>query len=186
MNEQIIDIIKKDNLPALKLYTQRKPSWRTSTLYDEEFNLLHLVTCYNKPKLLKWLLANGLDINSRTKTGDTALHLAVEVTALDCLKELLSHKADMELRDYVEELTPFMKAVQLKQITIVKLLANNGANINIKDKEGNTALQIAIDLQQTSLVDFLIESKADIKVSNIYEYTSLHTACKRSDTVVFK
>eukprot|EP00826_Nyctotherus_ovalis_P001617 TRINITY_DN10269_c0_g5_i8.p3 TRINITY_DN10269_c0_g5~~TRINITY_DN10269_c0_g5_i8.p3 ORF type:complete len:190 (+),score=45.63 TRINITY_DN10269_c0_g5_i8:170-739(+) len=183
MSEQIIDIIKKDNLPALKLYAQRKSSWRSITFYDEGFNLLHLAVCYNKTKLLRWLLLNGFDVNGRTKAGDTALHLAVEATALDCLKELINNKADMELRDDGEEVTAFLKAVQLKQVSAVKLLASSGANVDCKDKEGNSALQIAIDLQEEEIIDFLIENKADVKTENVDGYTPLHTACKRSDIV---
>ena len=184
MENQLLELIKKDNLPGLKLYTQRNPTWRTNRFFEEDFSLVHLVTCCDKPKLLKWLLQNGIDPNSRTKSGDTVLHLAIEVNSSNCLKELLNKKADTELRDYIEEVTPLLKAILAGDDTSIEILINAGANIQCKDKEGNTGLHLAIDIQKMSIIDLLLDNGVDITIENNDGYTPLHFACKRADSVL--
>jgi ankyrin repeat protein len=65
------------------------------------------------------------------------------------------------------EMTPLIKAVSRpyssgNSIEVVKLLINNGADINFKTKEGWTALQGAVQGEQTEAALYLIENGAEV------------------------
>lgn len=64
----------------------------------------------------------------------------------DCVRAqfLLEHGAYMENKG-PDGNTPFLRAVSYKFVKLMNLLADNGANINAKDKKGRNALQIALD-----------------------------------------
>ena len=182
---EIIDLMENDDTFGFKSYVQKNSSWRGVTFYDEKFTLLHLAVCHNKPKFVKLILELGFEINCRTKSGDTALHLAIEAGATDCLKELLQSKADTEAEDNIDGVTPLIKAIRSSQILPAQILINGGASIECKDRDQNHPLHLAIDMQQMQLIDTLLEKGADIEAQNSDEYTALHIACKRSDVVTF-
>ncbi len=183
MDTEIIDLMENDDLIGFKSYAQKNSNWKGTIFYDERFNLLHLAVCHNKPKFVKWILETGFDINARTKSGDTAVHLSVEAGALDCLKELLLHKPDLELEDHIEGTTALIKAIRSCQVVPSQILINSGASLKSHDKEKNTPIHLAIDLQQTTIIDLLLEKGVDIEAANNDGYNALHVACKRSDMV---
>ncbi len=180
---EIIDFMERDDLFGFKTYTQNNSNWRSITFYDERFTLLHLAVCNNKPKFVRWMLESGLDINMRTKSGDTALHLAVEAGAEDCLKELLQRKPELEAEDSLDGVTPLIKAIRSGQLGSAQALVNAGASVECKDREQNRALHLAIDMQLAPLIDLLLETGADIESQNSEGCTAVHMACKRSDMV---
>jgi len=73
---------------------------------------------------------------------------------------------------------PLMFFVNLSEIEITKLLVEKGADINDKDEEGFTPLNIAVGEGHTELVKFLVEKGGDINVERSFSNgTPLHTAC---------
>jgi len=178
-----MELLENDDLLGFKTYAQKNSNWRSIVFYDERFTLLHLAVCHNKPKFVKWILDSGFDINTKTKSGDTALHLGIEANAIDCLKEMLFHKPDTEIIDNMEGVTPLIKAIRSGQSAAAGILITNGASLKTTDKEKNSPLHLAIDLQQTPLIDLLLEKGANFEEPNIEGYTALHCACRRSDMV---
>jgi ankyrin repeat protein len=180
---EIVELMENDDLIGFKTYAQTNINWRSVYFYDERFTLLHLAVCHNKPKFVKWMLESGLDINSRTKSGDTALHLAIEAGAIDCMKELLVGKPDTELEDNIDNVTPLIKAIRSGQTAAAQALITSGASLESKDRDQNRPLHIAIDTQQATLIDALLDKGANVEAVNYEEYTPIHMACRRSDMV---
>lgn len=63
----------------------------------------------------------------------------------------------------------------------IRFLAQNGANPNIRDKEGNTPIQIAVIVGPIDSVEALIKAGADINTTNIAGETPLITAVHKRD-----
>ena len=55
--------------------------------------------------------------------------------------------ANPNLKDEDSGNTPLISVVKRQYIYMTRLLLENGANLNIPDKTGNTPLEIAMDLQ---------------------------------------
>ena len=65
-------------------------------------------------------------------------------------------------------------------IAVVKQLISTGADVNVKDAGGQTALHWAIEYGHTEIAELLIAKGADVNARNYGEWTPLHTAADRS------
>ena len=68
------------------------------------------------------------------------------------------------------------KAVILNEIKEVKRLIEAGANVNVVDKDGETALLWASFWRCSNVVKILIEAGADVNAVDNFRYTALHFA----------
>ena len=74
--------------------------------------------------------------------------------------------------------TLLMKAAKAGNDWQISTLLKSGANVNLKDNDGWTALMYAVRYQESiSCVDLLIEAGADIKTTNNYGTSALMIAC---------
>lgn len=74
--------------------------------------------------------------------------------------------------------TLLMKAAKAGNDWQISTLLKSGANVNLKDNDGWTALMYAVRYQESiSCVDLLIDAGADIKTTNNYGTSALMIAC---------
>lgn len=136
-----------------------------------------------KPEVVKQLIWQGANIEAEDRYGYTVLHYAVKIRSLRMLKTLLPHKIDSDGIESDEEIDGekakilLSEAVDKKGNTLlhhaVKLgcsremlnfLVENGIDINARNKNGVAPIHIAAKYGHEHLMDFFIESKADINV----------------------
>lgn len=73
--------------------------------------------------------------------------------------------------------TLLMKAAKAGNNWELKNLLNSGANVNLKDSDGWTALMYAVRYQEnTSIIDLLISAGAQVKTKNSYNVSALMLA----------
>ncbi len=102
-------------------------------------------------KVIKFLLTiPQININQKSKNGNTILHLFISARSIpfltrieQILKLLIDAGADINSLNN-EHSTPLMMAVKTANRDLVKLLLSiKGIDLNIKNKKGETALDIA-------------------------------------------
>jgi ankyrin repeat protein len=72
---------------------------------------------------------------------------------------------------------PLHLAVHNRHLEEVAILLKAKANIEARDKRGNTPLHYAVEMGQTELVKLLlVKNRADIAARNYNELTALHLA----------
>lgn len=82
---------------------------------------------------------------------------------------------------------PFLhEALYCGKYNIAKYLIDNGANVDIKDLEGNTALYVLSHLNNASGVSFLLRYGANPDIKCIYGDTPLHISCLDGNDDIFK
>lgn len=115
-------------------------------------------------EILKLILAANPDLKDINRERNTALILAAHHGRVDTVKLLLATKID---RDHVNNLgwTALLQAViagdgSPAQTEIVRLLIAGGANANIADRDGVTALAHAKRARYTEMVRILGEAGA--------------------------
>ena len=102
------------------------------------------------------------------------------------VKQLLkSNIVDVNFVDDDSKNTALLLAVGLNKEKesrqIVKLLLKNGAHVNHKGYEDNTALLLACEKRRTDLVKILLESNADVNTAGEDDYTGLMIASGHGD-----
>ena len=120
---------------------------------------------------IRWLLNNGADVNNRGINKWSPLRVAVGAGDVDLCDLLLKNGADPNLGDQFG-LTPLM-SIDFKGDYLEKaeLLLDNGADIDAKDVEGNTALHYACcnfikPYGDYDMVKFLLDHGADPTIEN--------------------
>ena len=78
--------------------------------------------------------------------------------------------------------TPLIWAVQHGHIAIIEWLLGQGINVNMQDKNKNTALHIAVEKDNDTVCKMLLQHGALPNVQNKQKQTSLHLAVKKQST----
>ena len=84
--------------------------------------------------------------------------------------------------------TLLMKAAKAGNDWQISSLLNSGANVNLKDKDGWTALMYAVRYQESlNCVDLLLQAQADVKIKNKYGSSALMIAsCYNNNPQIIK
>jgi ankyrin repeat protein len=112
--------------------------------------------------MLRLLLDNGADINTRSRGGGTWLHSAALVDYHKA-EMLLRHGADPNARDDDDE-TPLFAAQQARRADIAELLLKNGADVNAQGNNGWTPLHGAVVGGSYNVAQVLLRHGADTEL----------------------
>jgi ankyrin repeat protein/serine/threonine protein kinase len=94
-------------------------------------------------KLMELLLERGADVRGRDANGRTALHLATSRDHLRMVAALLSSGAEVNAQESILGSTPLHLAAERGNVAICECLIFNEGNLTIKDKAGQTPLDLA-------------------------------------------
>ena len=109
---------------------------------------------------------------------DTSLTYAASKGKLSCVKELIAAGADVNTACECHGNGPLMgRQLWGKHADCLYELINSGANVNIQNKEGDTALMYAAATDIQSLIE-LITSGADLNIQNNNQETALMFAAR--------
>lgn len=137
--------------------------------------------------LLVFAFAAGLVIYFNViGTPENRLIYAAETGDIATTKSLLSHSVSVDALDSDVRETALMAAVEHHHADVAQLLLDRGANANLKDSKGNTALiQAAMD-GDTILVMALLSRGANVNAQNDYAETPLSDAVINGHSDVVK
>ena len=158
---------------------------------------IHSAVCGGNVFAIEALVTQRTDLDRRTKSGQTLLHLA-------CLKRDVG-VATYLLRELVEinpwatptsgvlqalsqskikgsSLTPLHYACCTRDFEMAVLLLDHDALVNAPTPEGATALMMAVEAEDTNIVNLLLQrgAKVNAKIPGSL-ITALHLAARRGD-----
>ena len=142
--------------------------------------LYSAVSC--KPEdlvVLDAFLATGSNVDIRNSDGQTPLHhaLSTNITCTQPIEKLLGAGANPNLQDQFGA-TPLHKLIYRlagEPAAIIKLMLKHKANLNIKDKTGNTPLLLAaFDSSGSEILQAFLSAGADPTLTGNYGNTLLH------------
>jgi hypothetical protein len=94
-------------------------------------------------RLLDYLLAHGVDVNTRVQHGESPLGAAAAEGQLEAARLLIARGARLDNRTVITLETPLTEAAQMNRTDMVKLLLDHGANPGAIDVLDRTALDWA-------------------------------------------
>ena len=122
---------------------------------------LYIAINRNQPdNVVEFLVDNGAAAN-----GEILL-LAMEKQRFEFARQFILAGVDVNYqyplsRSYADGMTPLLYAVKYNNFELVRLLAENGANVNTRDINGSNSLSLARLNENTQISDYLIERGAD-------------------------
>lgn len=105
-------------------------------------------------------------LEKKDSRGWTVLVYAIEAQRVNVVKYLLKNKAKCKDRT-VDGSTAMMICAGRGDIRIGKLLASRNAELNSKDKVGNTALLRGLKADCREFCEWIIEQNADVTIKNL-------------------
>ncbi|MGI9338090.1 MAG: ankyrin repeat domain-containing protein [Gammaproteobacteria bacterium] len=132
---------------------------------DNDMTPLHLAAVAGRAEIAQALIKGGVNINAKEENNLTPLHLAIFGSNAEIARDfiesggtfgqghtevalaLIKERVDIDAKESEEGFTPLHFAASLGKTEIVLALIKAGANLHIRDDEGKTALQIAIEEQ---------------------------------------
>jgi hypothetical protein len=103
------------------------------------------------------------------------LHVACRGRNLECMRLLLEHGADTDVRDH-HKYAPLHLASSLGRVEALRLLLQFNSDVNAKGPSNETPLYIASRMGFTEVVQVLLEHGANINAQTIDNYTPLWIA----------
>merc|ERR1719318_1956671 len=112
---------------------------------------LHDAASFGLSKIIKILVSAGADLETENKDGYTPLQSAAMYGQVDGVKTLALLKADLNAVGGNESVSALTMAAQMGFPDVVRLLLEMGADPDVKDKNGKTAGDWAIQLGYSKL-----------------------------------
>lgn len=140
-------------------------------LNKDGHSLLLLAIVNGNIEVFELLLDFGANPNFRVKGANPSERLVVmELAAISSdhryLEAALKHNGDPNALGSYQKYGILFQAVAHSDLTSVKLLVQNGANINAIGKNGKTPVHTAISVKKYDVAYYLLQQGADLTIEN--------------------
>jgi uncharacterized protein len=119
------------------------------------WSMLELACLYRDAGTVKALLERGAKVEHRSTMGRTALFTAAANGDTDIVAMLLAHGARANVRSRITPVTPLHLAVNGGHVEVVKSLLAAGADPNVLDHFGHSAVVVAESTKQPEIAALL-------------------------------
>ncbi|MFM2322020.1 MAG: hypothetical protein RLZZ225_173 [Pseudomonadota bacterium] len=152
--------------------------------------LLHTAAWDGSLDVAIFLINEGVDLEAKNDYGHTPLHAAVQNGHFKIVEQLVNKGVVLEPRDDRGD-TPLHLAVENNSSFpvirfMVRKLQQRSANLEAKNRDSYTVLQLATQHGYVDLVEFLLASGADSMVRDVEGNTLLHLAVSKAHSEIAK
>lgn len=148
---------------------------------------LHLAVITEQPQVVEKLLKAGCDARLVDDSGNTALHIACKKGSLTCFGVITQNCQQQHLtsilsaHNYSGHNCLHLASIN-GYVSLVESLVRLGAGINAQEQcSGRTALHLAVDLQNPTMVLRLVELGADVHSLTYGGFTPYHLTYGRQN-----
>jgi ankyrin repeat protein len=107
-------------------------------------------------KIVQMLLTHGAQVNVANHSGQTALTIAIEESNPLLVRILLDAKANPNTVDKSQgNASALILAAQVRLVAIAEMLLKKGANVQLKDQFGKSALDYATEYGPKKMIEIL-------------------------------
>ena len=140
---------------------------------------LHLCKCNDDvEEAVELVLNEGVDINAPAKSNRTPLMWAILSSSSEYIKTLIDLGADVNAQRPDDKISPLNLAACRNNYMGISILLEHGANIDIQDGAGDTALHYSVCQGLLSVSQLLTDSGCNVNLRDSREHTPLYLAAK--------
>jgi ankyrin repeat protein len=144
---------------------------------------IHIALYKRQINIVKYLITAGANLNILNNKNMSPLDIAFKnnYTYMNFVHMLVNAGAKkLNVNKAYNRITPLWRAIYHSDFDIIKMLIENGANVNYINSNGNSPLEYAVKHQNTILSSILIKAGAKIDIYNKDKHgnTILHYAVK--------
>ncbi|MDC1161875.1 ankyrin repeat domain-containing protein [Tenacibaculum sp.] len=173
VHKNLVGLIKKDSINSFyKLFNENNYNPNhigklgTSLLFDAVSN--------DNIEICDFLLKNGADINFVSKYG-TVMHWALEKSNINLADFLLNKGYDPKIEKRIKinpeplnfQCVFAIRKNKIKGIKLFKKMLNKGMNPNLMDKNGVSAIHLAVYFENLELINILCQKGANMNLKSI-------------------
>jgi len=151
LEEDFVRSVYARDAAAVREYLDIDPDIARRAVAEDGNTSLHYAAFRPEPEVLKLLLDSGIDVNVRNENRDTPLHLAANMEWVEGARLLLDAGADVNAIDGLG-MAPLHWS---HNVALCQLLIEHGADLEITDQYGRTALARAMEGGRTELAELL-------------------------------
>lgn len=137
----------------------------------------------SKPKLYMTGIHGAVKLAlrlARARDKDQALRIAAEDGDLEEMNRLLDEGSQINAKVGDYETTVLMEASVQRNVEVMKFLIEKGADVNLSDKDGWTAIMGAVVQGHLESVKLLLSHGAEVNAKNDNNQTALMMASEKS------
>lgn len=144
-----------------------------------QYTAASLAARHGKLDVLLRLLNKG--VNFSIKENNRALWYACQSGHVEMLDHLIVHGVDLYHVYHTENLNSLMVAILCQKTQVVQKLLDYCYDVNIRDKNGETALFYACKRGSLEIIQMLLDHNADINIINNQGRTALFYAYEKNN-----
>jgi ankyrin repeat protein len=159
--EDIFDSLRKGDIPAVKALVEKTPQL-VDARDGDGMTPLHYAANGRDAGLINFLIDKGAKLELRNAKQKTPLHIAAMSDRREAAEALIKRGAALEAKDDYGRTALILCARERGQAALGRLLIAAGADINVVDKFGDSALSLAAWRGKGQFVDLLLEKGAKV------------------------
>ncbi|WP_371222939.1 ankyrin repeat domain-containing protein [Orientia tsutsugamushi] len=192
MNTALSSAIKRGDVKAVLDILNENPGL-VNFQQDVDFKTpLHTSVEHKQEEITKLLLERNANVTLQDNNGNTPLHVAARNHDFKMTETLLSHgNAIVDMQNNKGQTSLHLASTRphtyqgasallsKESLSIAQALLTHGANVNLEDEDGNTALHYATNhFHHKEITEILLNHGANVNAQNNVGDTALHRAAK--------
>ena len=163
--------------------------WPSVDIHHDNFSglqAIHYASEAGNLQLLELIVASGADIDAMANDGSTPLMFAVQGGSRDCVSFLLDKNANRKLTKDNQWGVLHVAAFNRAHDILNCILQGHPDEVNSANKDGDTALHLAVSSGYMRTVELLLDANANVECKNRQGWSPLHMACHSGYTELAK